>query len=63
MVAQVLGFSAGMVLSETFHLDLLDLVASGMVTDADWILNGLLVAWTADIAHQVMRRWVVAPAA
>ena len=60
-MALFLGFWAGVLMSESFHLDLVDLVAGGMVTDADWILNGLMVAWTADLAHQVMKRWVMAP--
>ena len=63
LVAHLLGFSAGVVLSEWFHLDLVGLVSGEMVDTADWIVNGVLVAWSADFAHQAMKRWLERPTA
>ena len=58
VAAHLIGFAAGAALTEVFDLDLINMASRGMVTQADWIVNGLLLAWTADIAHQLMMRYV-----
>ena len=62
-MAHLLGFGAGVVLSEWSHLDLVGLVSGDMVDTADWIVNGVLVAWSADLAHQAMKHRVERPTA
>jgi hypothetical protein len=61
LVSHLMGFGAGVALTIIFDLDLINLVSRGMVTQADWIVNGLLVAWTSDVAHQIMTRWIIRP--
>ncbi len=59
IVAHLMGFGAGVALTIIFNLDLINMASRSMVTQADWIVNGLLLAWTADVAHQIMTRWMV----
>ena len=61
LVAHLMGFGAGAALSIIFELDLINMASRGIVTQAEWIVNGLLLAWTADVAHQIMTRWIVRP--
>lgn len=55
VVAHLWGFLLGAVLHATFNVDLIAIV-TGQSTDVQLVLNGLLVAWGADAAHQLIYR-------
>lgn len=55
VVALLLGFLMGALMDPVFEFDLMNTVV-GIDTDQQWILNGLIVAWSADAAHQIMMR-------
>lgn len=54
-VSHLWGFLLGAVLDVTFKVDLIAIV-TGQSTDVQLVLNGLLVAWGADAAHQIIQR-------